>query len=147
MKKRPFSPKEFKEIYSKVPRVTASLVIKAGGGKVLTLRSLSQWHNKWHLPGGTILYNETVRGAISRVAKEELGVKVKFLKLLGWIEYPSEKKERGFGRSIDMIFLCESNSSKFKLSDEISKAGVFKKLPKNTIAEQAQFLKTNKILN
>lgn len=146
MKKRPFSPKKFKEIYSKVPRVTVSLVIKIGGGKVLTLRNLPHWKGKWHLPGGTILYDETVRGAINRVAQEELGVKVKFLKLLGWIEYPSEKKERGFGRSVDMICLCKCDNSKFRLSDEISGAEIFTKLPKNVITEQARFLKINKIL-
>ena len=87
--------KEFKEIYSKVSRATVSLVIKTNKGIALSLRNLPSWRNKWHLPGGTIFYKETVENAVKRKAKEELGIKVKIVKLLGYIEYPSEEKERG----------------------------------------------------
>lgn len=146
MNSKPLSDKEFKAIYSKVARAAVCLVIKMPDGIVLSLRSLPSWNNQWHLPGGAILYKEMVKHAIDRVAREELGIKVKFIKLLGWNEYPSEEKERGYGWSVDFIVLCEYNNKKFKLNNEASRVEVFKKLPKNTIKEQAKFLKKNKII-
>jgi ADP-ribose pyrophosphatase YjhB (NUDIX family) len=147
MNSRPFSDKEFKAIYSKVPRVSLSIVVEKQGGIVLSLRSLSSYNNQWHFPGSTILYKETVKHAINRVAIEELGIKVKFIKLLGWLEYPSEEKERGFGWPIDLVVLCKYKSGKFKLNGEATQIKVFKKLPKNTIKEQARFLKQNKTIS
>lgn len=141
MNKDPLSKKEFKEIYSRVPRATVSLVVRTPNGIALALRSLPSWHGKWHLPGGSIFYKEKVRDAVKRKAKQELGIKIKIIKLLGYIEYPSEEKERGFGWAINLIFLCQYNGSKFSPNDEAERVEVFKKIPPNTISEEAQFFK------
>jgi ADP-ribose pyrophosphatase YjhB (NUDIX family) len=143
MNKKPFSEKEFKNIFSRVSRVTTSLIVKSEDGIVLTLRTLPSWNNQWHLPGSTILYKETVMKAVHRVAKQELGIEIKSPKLLGWIEYPSAEKERGFGWDIDLVFLCNTTSKKFKVDEDASEVKAFKKLPKNIIKEQGKFLKKN----
>lgn len=41
---------------------------------------------------------------VKRIALEELGASVNVGKLLGYIEYTSEEKERGFGYTITMVF-------------------------------------------
>jgi len=141
---RPFSPEEFKAIFSKVPRLCVELAIKTPEGIILALRSLPTWNGQWHLPGGMVFYKEKIAHAIKRIAKDELGISVNIQKLLGYIEYPSEEKERGFGFSIGIIFLCSPD----KIMDlkpnneEASEIKIFKKLPPNMIEEHYAFLKS-----
>ena len=141
---RPFSPEEFKAIFSKVPRLCVELVIKTPEGIILALRSLPTWSGQWHLPGGTVFYKEKIAHAIERIAKDELGISVNIQRLLGYIEYPSEEKERGFGSTVGMIFLCSHNKvTDIKPNnDEASEIKIFKELPPNIVEEHHKFLKS-----
>lgn len=143
--KKPFTPEEFKKIYSKVPRLCVDLIVQTPKGIVLVLRKLPSWYNQWHFPGGTILYKEKIKDAIRRVAMDELGITVRPGKLLGHIEY-EEKKERGFGYTISLAFLCHSKEKKMKPNEDAFEVKAFDKIPKNIIREQGNFIKTHKIL-
>lgn len=141
--KKPFSLEEFRSIYSKVPRLCAELVIRTPQGIVLTLRSLPSYNGMWHLPGGTVFYKERIVDALKRIAEDELGISVNIQKLLGYIEYPSEEKERGFGWAVGMIFLCSSEATDLKPRDEeASEIKIFKELPSKMIGEQREFLES-----
>lgn len=136
----PFSPDEFHSIYSKVPRLTVGVVVETPKGIVLTQRTLPSWNGQWHIPGGTVFYKETLEEAIQRVSLEELGVRVHIQRLLGYLHYPSEKKERGFGWTIELNFLCKIASGKLRGSKQ-GAIGIFQVLPENTIHEAKEFLK------
>lgn len=138
--KKPFSYEEFKSIYSKVPRLCVDLVIKTPEGIVLSLRKLSSWYGKWHFPGGTVYYKESIHDAIKRVAEEELGIAVEVKELLGYIEFPSEEKEQGFGTTISLAFLCVADVSKMRPNEDSSEVKIFKSLPDNLIEEQRNFI-------
>lgn len=140
---RPFSPEEFKSMYSKVPRLCVEVVIKDERGVLLTLRKLPSWNNMWHLPGGTVYYKETLEEAVRRIAKEELNIVVKVDRLLGYIEYPSEEKERGFGWSVGIAFLCRVKSGTLKGGAQAQEIKYFKEIPHNTIPEAREFLEKN----
>src|SRR3989338_8312790 len=131
--KRPFSPEEFKEVYSRVPRLRVDLVIKAPEGIVLSLRNLPSWNGKWHIPGGTVLLGEKITDTIKRVAQEELSISVEIKKLLGYIEFPEEAKERGFGHSVSVVFLCSTGATEFKPNEDSLKIEIFKELPPDLI--------------
>lgn len=139
-RKLPFTFKEFKSIYSKVPRLCVDLVVKTEQGVLLTLRLKNGYIGLWHLPGGTVLFREFIEKAIVRVAKEELGIKVSIDKLLGYIEYFSEERERGFGYTVSLVFLCKPLDAVLQLDDQVKKADFFQVIPKNTIEEQKEFL-------
>lgn len=143
-KKKPFSFEEFKAIYSKVPRLCVELIVKTPEGIVFTLRQLSSWKGKWHIPGGTVFYREKVKDAVTRVAMEELGTPVRIDKVLGYIEYSGEEEEReqGFGSTIGLAFLCftEATEEEMKVNNEASEIKVFKELPDNLINGQREFL-------
>ena len=81
------------------------------------------------------------RGA-QRVARDELGVGVKVGKLIGYIEYPSEESQRGFGWTVEVDFLCSIKKGKLRPDDQSSQVKAFKKLPLNTIKEAKQFLES-----
>lgn len=96
MIKHPFSPEEFRAIYSKVPRVCIDLVFRtssSGGPQrvLLTRRTIDP--KVWHLPGGTVQHGESLFEAANRVAKRELGCTLYqiFDPIIGVIEYPSHR--------------------------------------------------------
>ncbi|MBI2065064.1 MAG: NUDIX hydrolase [Candidatus Yanofskybacteria bacterium] len=138
---KPFSLDEFKDIYSKVPRLCVEVIVKTPEGVVLSLRKLPSWYGKWHIPGGTVFYKEKVADAVKRVAGEELGIKISSQELLGYIEYPSEGKEVGFGTSVGLAFLCSAEAASMKPNNDASEIKIFKSLPDNMIDEQYNFLK------
>jgi ADP-ribose pyrophosphatase YjhB (NUDIX family) len=120
------------------------LFVKASAGIVLTLRSLPTWNNLWHFPGGTVLYGETIEQTIQRVAKSEIGINVKVEKLLGYLEYPSERAQRGFGTTISLVFACvPEEGTMAPLNGEASEVKVFSEIPENSIEEHRAFLEAH----
>ena len=140
--KKPFSSKEFRAIYSKVHRLCVDLVIKTPKGLVLTLRDIEPQKGKWHLPGGTVHYREKLADAITRVARTELSSKVKIKEFLGYMEFPNEAKDRGFGSTVSLAFLCFSDGETLKPDEQSSEIRTFNKLPPNLIKEQSVFLRS-----
>lgn len=134
---QPFSYAEFTQIYSQVPRLTVDLVVQTEGGVVLVKRQEQSWHGMWHLPGGTVLYCEKITDAVGRIANEELGVTVKIEKLLGYIEYPSEVTERGFGYSVSLTFQCQVDAAQIDwLRWSEREIQIFESMPANVVSEQ-----------
>ena len=81
---------EFHAIYSRVPRLCVEVVIvNAQRGVLLSLRDIPPNVGAWHIPGGTVLFGESLEAAVQRVARDELGLNVGVGELLGYIEYPS----------------------------------------------------------
>lgn len=142
MSRYPLTYEEFTSIYSRVPRLTVEVLIHTSEGVLLTLRNLTSWNNLWHLPGGTVYYGETVEEATVRIASEEIGITVVPTKLVGYLHYPSEEKERGFGWSIGLVFLCTTQTTSFRLGEQASRYQFFKVLPDNIVVEQKDFLNT-----
>lgn len=140
VRKLPFTQEEFKEIYSKVPRLCVDLVIVTEKGFILTLRTANGYVGKWHIPGGTVYYREPIKKSVKRIADEELGINVNIKSFYGYQEYFSEVKERGFGYTVTLVFICEPVGSEFKLDNQARKMSFFKIPPDNTIAEQKKLL-------
>ncbi len=135
--------KEFDYIYGKVPRACVDLVIKTKEGIVLSKRDINPSRGKWHLPGGTILFGEKITDTIDRIGKGETGLKLKVKKILGTIECPPPSVH---GYTIGIAYLVEPISGKLRGSKEGKEIKFFKSIPENTVKEQAEFLKTSKLL-
>jgi ADP-ribose pyrophosphatase YjhB (NUDIX family) len=128
----------FRNIYSKVPRLCVDLVVKNKGGVLLTFRNIPP-SGKWHLPGGTVLFGESQRQTAKRVAKEELGVKLVGMKLLGVINFDPERYKEGVGHALSVCYLA-SVKGEVKLDRQALRYDYFKKAPRNFFVEQRRFL-------
>ena len=62
--------KEFNQIYAKIPRLCIDLIIQTKDSVVLSKRDISPAKGKWHLPGGTVYFNEKLTDTIDRVPRE-----------------------------------------------------------------------------
>jgi ADP-ribose pyrophosphatase YjhB (NUDIX family) len=134
-----FTLKEFKEIYSKVPRICVDLVVKNNKGQyLLTKRAIEPSKGMWHIPGGTVLYGEKLAETAKRVAQEELGVKIEVTGQIGVTQIINPKVVIA-GHDVSVQLLVEIKSP-IKLDNQASEYGYFNPVPENTILEQKDFL-------
>jgi 8-oxo-dGTP pyrophosphatase MutT (NUDIX family) len=146
MQKKPLTEKEFKSIYSKVPRLTVEVILMTEKGLILTKRSIEPYIGMWHIPGGTVYYKERLEQALNRIALEELGVKVDIDKFVGFIYYPNLIRDFGWDTPIGAAFLTTLRSGKLRGSYQGEELGYFDALPDNIVPSQGEFLANNKIL-
>ena len=129
--------KDFKYIYSKVPRLCVDLVIQNEYGIVLSKRDIMPDKGKWHLPGGTVLNNESLKKAVERIAKGETGLKIKIVSYVGNIEF---LRENPHAHAVSLVYLVKPVSGNLKGSSQAEEIEFFHKLPVNTIKEHSAFL-------
>ena len=139
VKRIPF--KEFKKIYSRVPRLCVEAVLIHDDGILLIKRSIKPAIGKWHTPGGTVLKGEDLEQAVKRVAEEELNLKVEICEFLGVIEYKSYTNH--YSQDISLAFTVEPTDKNFinkiKLDGHADEFGFFPKLPTDMIIDQKKF--------
>ncbi|RLF87536.1 NUDIX hydrolase, partial [Thermococci archaeon] len=76
----------------------------------------------WALPGGFVEYGEKVENAAVREAKEETGLDVELLKLIGVYSDPNRDPR---GHTVTIAFLARGKG-RVKGGDDASEARVFK---------------------
>jgi len=135
VKKIPF--KEYKKIYSTVPRLCVEVVLLIDKEIALTKRDIPPAIGKWHIPGGTVLMGETLKKAVERIAQEEMEEKVEIQKMLGVIdEYHFTKY---FDQPVGIVFLVKLKN-KTSVINKNKKYKLFKDMPKNMIKAQRDFI-------
>ncbi|OGE38203.1 hypothetical protein A3F00_03795 [Candidatus Daviesbacteria bacterium RIFCSPHIGHO2_12_FULL_37_11] len=127
----------YKEIYSKVPRLCAELLIKNKEGILLVKRNIPPGEGLWYLPGGTIYFDESIEEVLKRVAKEELGVKVEIIRFFNVLDW--YKSENAFGHSVSLIYEARIVEGEIKLDYQSSEFKYFKNLPENIMNEYLRF--------
>ena len=138
--RKKLTEREFKSIYTKVPRLCVELIIIQGGKILLTKRSIEPFNGLWHIPGKGVLYREIIKEAIDRVAKEELGIRVYQEKFLGYVEYLND----GFRHSVSLAFKCKiKGNQQPKILEQADEIKFFNKIPKDIIPSHRKFLKTH----
>jgi len=138
VKRLPF--KEYKKIYSTVPRLCVEVVLLTNKGIALTKRDIPPAIGKWHIPGGTVLKGENLEKAVKRLAKEELEENVEVQKMLGVIEYNFTKY---FDQPVGIAFLVKLKDKSSPNSKD-KKYKLFKDMPQNMIKTQRDFIINHK---
>ena len=83
--------------------LTVDGVIIYNNGVVLIKRKHEPFKDFYALPGGFVEYGETVEEALKREMKEETGLNVRILKLVGVYSEPSRDPR---GHTVSVAFLC-----------------------------------------
>lgn len=87
-------------------------------GRLLLLRHTYKGHYPWGLPGGGMARGETLTGAIIRETREEAGLQVSIVRLLGIETHPSRLL-------IEVFYLCRAQGGHFEANAEISDYAYF----------------------
>ncbi|BBX52871.1 hypothetical protein GCM10009645_12010 [Mycolicibacterium poriferae] len=138
----PLTRDEFRDIYSKVPRLTVEVVVRSPAGVLLTLRDIEPCRGLWHLPGGTVRFGEKMVDAVRRVAAKEVGIDVVAAHPLGYIEYPSHH-ENGLDSPVGIAFDVVDYTGVPHADDEAADARWFTELPAQMHREQVDFLRSH----
>lgn len=101
--------------------LTADIVILYGNGVVLIKRKNYPYKDYWAIPGGFVEYGERVEEAAIREAKEETGLDVELIKLIGVY---SDPKRDPRGHTVTAAFLA-LGKGELRGGDDAREARVF----------------------
>ena len=94
--------KIYQEIIDYMPICCIDLVVKCENYFLLVKRAQEPCKNKWWLPGGRVLFNETLEQAARRKLKEEVNIRmIKKIKFLGVGEF--RRKKGRFNKPVHTI--------------------------------------------
>ena len=108
------------------PVLTVDAVISdAEHGVLLIQRARDPYAGYWALPGGFVEEGETVEQACTREAREETGLTVEPVELLGVYSHPSRDPR---GHTVSVVFLCRCSGGVVQSGDDAAAARWFAEL-------------------
>ena len=86
------------------PALAVDIVIRRNNGSVVLVRRRNNpFKGEWAIPGGFVEYGETVEAAARREAKEETGLIVELIKIVGVYSDPNRDPR---GHTVSICFLA-----------------------------------------
>ncbi len=104
---------------SERPFLTVDCVVFHGKAVVLIRRAHDPFKGWYALPGGFVEVGETVEDACRREIREETGLVVKDLRLIGVYSDPARDPRR---HTVSVAFLAQADISSLKAGDDASAA-------------------------
>ncbi|MFX1565997.1 MAG: NUDIX domain-containing protein [Promethearchaeota archaeon] len=124
---------------SPVIAVDAVITLK-DHGVVLVRRRYPPFQNYWALPGGMVELGETVEEALVREVKEETGLEVTLIRLIGVYSDPTRDPR---GHVISIAYLAQKVKGDFQKSNETSEVKSFTTLPEKLAFDHRQILEAS----
>ncbi len=122
----------------KTPMLTVDIVIKTKDGCIVFIKRLNPpFEGFFALPGGFVEYGEKVEDAAIREAKEETGLEVGDLKLIGVYSDPNRDPR---GHIVSIAFLAKEKGGVLKASSDAKEVVALKNPPKNLAFDHALIL-------
>ncbi|MEM3399623.1 MAG: NUDIX hydrolase [Candidatus Micrarchaeia archaeon] len=104
------------------PFLVVDAIIVDGERVVLVRRKNPPFAGKWALPGGFVEYGETCEKACIREVKEETGLDVEILDLVGVFSDPARDPR---GHTVSVAYQCRKSGGRLKGSDDATEARWF----------------------
>lgn len=104
------------------------IITREGKDFLLVYRKDNTWDG-WHIPGGFVLYQESIADACQRIASTELGIDIKLEKVIDAYTWP----DHPYGGAVSIVCKCTTTQE--------PKAGQwFTQIPSPMVPHHANFL-------
>jgi colanic acid biosynthesis protein WcaH len=123
---------EYKNVLSAIPIVCVDcLVVNENGEYLLVKRANPPLKGEYWVPGGRLYKNERILEAVHRKMREEIGIGVDVVTILGILEFfdPANEYSEGGVHTISIVYLVKPLSYDIKLDAQATDWGWFKELP------------------
>lgn len=133
----------YKKILAVMPILTVDIVIAHRGRFLLLKRAIAPAKGAWWTPGGRVLKGETFEQAVLHKAKEETGLLVKIVKLLGADEVVWKKGAQGVSsHTPSVVYLARpvEKNPRIKTNFNNNEAVWFDYIPRGTHRFVRKFL-------
>lgn len=110
------------EIYLPRPFLTVDAVVESEGRCILIKRGNPPFLGTWALPGGFVEYGETIENACRREIKEECGIEIELMGIVGVYSDPSRDPR---GHTVSVVFRARAMSDRIMGGDDASEARWF----------------------
>ena len=102
------------------PKLMVDVVIPSEDGSVLLIRrARDPYEGQWALPGGFVDVGETVEAAAAREAKEETGLDVEVLRLVGVYSEPDRDPR---GHNVSCAYLARATEGEPSAASDAAEA-------------------------
>jgi 8-oxo-dGTP diphosphatase len=107
-------------------RPCASVVVtrQADGAVLLVRRAIAPYRGFWDIPGGYVEFAEHPEAAAVREAREETGLEVRLIALLGMWR-GTYRRRQGLDRTLNLYYLAEVVGGLERADDDASALGWF----------------------
>ncbi len=140
--KKRLTDEEYQFIFSRAVRLCLDFIIVKDNKMLLAKRDIEPCKGFWSLPGGMVRHQESIDEASQRIIQNELGLKIREKKLIGYMEFPDEINKDGVKiHSVSMAFLTTLEDGEIKGSEQAHEIEFFEALPEKVHPTQAEFLK------
>jgi len=131
---------EYDFIFDRIPRLSIDLIITSKKGILLSLRDIDPFRGMWHLPGGTVYKDESIKEAAERIARAETGLDIKVNSCAGYIEYMHATQNNHDRHTVSIVLAASPLSEELHSDYQAQKIQFHSSLPDTTIAQQKKFL-------
>jgi 8-oxo-dGTP diphosphatase len=103
------------------PKLTADVVIPDERGRVVLIRRKNEpYEGQWALPGGFVDVGESLENAAVREAREETGLEVELVRLVGVYSRPDRDPR---GHNVSVAYLARVVGGELAAADDAAEAG------------------------
>lgn len=104
------------------PKVGSAVIVEKDGKFLLGKRNKKNYHGYWVIPGGGVRWGETIKQAAIREIKEETGLDIEIVKLIGHQEVMNLPENY---HTVVFYHLARPNHLNLRPSDDLSEVGFF----------------------
>lgn len=133
IQKKGISKKQYKRILRLMPVITVDGVILHNNRYLLIKRENEPLKGRFWTPGGRVYKGEKITDALKRKMKEECGLDVKIISLMGFYEdfYPKNEFNIDYVHTVSFVYMALANTDKVVLDNQSSEYKWAKRLPKD----------------
>ena len=133
IQKKQISKKQYRRIMKLMPIITVDGIVIHNNRYLLVKRDNEPLKGRYWTPGGRVYKGEKIKEALVRKIKEECGIDINVVSLMGFYEdfYPKNEFNIDYAHTVSFVYTAIALSDKVTLDNQSSDYKWAKRLPRD----------------